>query len=148
MRLRPCTADDTPAWSPSGSTIAFTRTYSTRTSETVGLYLAQEGHPLRLLKVNGHAASWSPDSRRLAFDDGRRIGIINADGSGLRYLTHPKGRDVDPAWSPDGRTIAFVRYASAQPRHGVRPNIWLMNTHGGNQRLFIKNGAHPAWKPR
>ena len=107
------------------------------------------GHVLRRLsQVDGHSPSWSPDGKRLAFDDGRRIGIINADGSGLRYLTHPKGRDVEPAWSPDGHTIAFVRYATAQPRHGVGPNIWLMNTHGGDQRLFIKHGALPAWKPR
>jgi TolB protein len=33
---------------------------------------------------------------------------VNADGSGLRRLTHNPARDGSPAWSPDGRKIAFL----------------------------------------
>ena len=71
------------------------------------------------------------------FDNGHRIAVINADGTGLRYLTNSKTGDTDPAWSPDGRWIAFVR-------HG---DLWLMDANGASQRLLVRNATQPAWKP-
>ena len=35
------------------------------------------------------------------------IFTINPDGTGLVQLTHNSGWDYDPAWSPDGESIAF-----------------------------------------
>ena len=55
--------------------------------------------------------TWSPDSRRLAFqsreDGDHEIYVINVDGSGLTKLTDNEYADVFPAWSPDGQFIAF-----------------------------------------
>ena len=36
------------------------------------------------------------------------IHVINADGSGQRRLTSDTGFEGNPAWSPDGRRIAFT----------------------------------------
>ena len=50
-------------------------------------------------------------SRRGVTDDrsgGGDIYVTNADGSGRQRLTTNPGPDSDPAWSPDGRKIAFV----------------------------------------
>ena len=33
---------------------------------------------------------------------------MNADGSGTRKLTHNALQNAEPAWSPDGRKIAFL----------------------------------------
>jgi hypothetical protein len=63
--------------------------------------------------------SWSPDGVRLVFTSpcatkkdtyqGSSLFIINADGSDLQPLpTAPGGGDFEPAWSPDGRYIAFT----------------------------------------
>src|SRR5205823_3586835 len=61
--------------------------------------------------------TWSPDGRRIAFDDGDRIMMVDADGSNLRPLTRRRdGFDSDPAWSPDGRVIAFTALTTS-----VRP---------------------------
>ena len=48
--------------------------------------------------------------RRKADSD---IYVMNADGSGTRRLTHNAGYDAEPAWSPDGRKIAFQSKTSS-----------------------------------
>jgi Tol biopolymer transport system component len=133
---------DTPAWSHDGSRIAFIRIEGGIRSLAVARV---DGSGFReLTTIAARNPSWSPDDRRLVFDDGRRIAVVNADGTQLRYLTYASGVDVDPAWSPDGHTIAFTRYHSAKAAIG---DIWLMNTTGHNQRLVVNNGSEPTWKP-
>jgi Tol biopolymer transport system component len=71
---------------------------------------------------------------------------VKADGSGLRNLTpKPVGAAyADPAWSPDGRKIAFV-----SDRDG-NSEIYVMNANGSGQRSLTRNPAYdadPAWSP-
>jgi TolB protein len=65
-----------------------------------------------------NAPAWSPDGQKIVFQrnlgptdpdpvkGGVEIWTMNADGSDQTRLTHYPGRDQDPDWSPDGRTIA------------------------------------------
>jgi Tol biopolymer transport system component len=53
----------------------------------------------------GHAPSWSPDGRRLAYVRGGRLVTVRADGSGARTVLRGAAA---PAWSPDGRRIAVI----------------------------------------
>ena len=60
-------------------------------------------------------------------------------------LTTGDNRNCDPAWSPDGSTIAFVSY-----RDGSAPEIYTMNADGGSQARLTANAAWdgtPAWSP-
>src|SRR6266705_1488615 len=56
--------------------------------------------------------SCSPDGKQLVFtgyDGGLSdLFVVNADGSDLHRLTNDKDADLQPAWSPDGKSIAFV----------------------------------------
>ena len=77
-----------------------------------------------------------------------RLGIYVAsvDGSGVRNLTpKPVGAAyAAPAWSPDGRKIAFT-----SERDG-NSEIYLMNADGSGQRSLTLNLAYdgdPAWSP-
>jgi Tol biopolymer transport system component len=135
------TADDAPAWSPDGTRIAFVR--ARRGRRTLHVIRPDKSGLREVSKTPAAYPTWSPDSRRLAFEADRRIAIVSADGSRVRFLTNPRGRDTDPAWSPDGSTIAFVRYRSAQAQIG---DIWLMTPSGARQRLLIRNAAQPAWR--
>ncbi len=53
--------------------------------------------------------------------------------------------DYEPAWSPDGKTIAYVHGDSAKGKSG----IYLIDPSGNNKRLFYASpGAYsPTWSP-
>ena len=51
---------------------------------------------------------WSPSGRSLTFQQGSRLAIIRADGTGLRHLPQLTNGESEPTWSPDGRRLAFV----------------------------------------
>ncbi|MFL5767526.1 MAG: TolB family protein [Actinomycetota bacterium] len=74
------------------------------------------------------------------------IFAINADGTGEQQLTFGTSSDSQPAWSPDGTRLAFVRCCP----HGVH-QIYVMDVaHGGapvNVSTSSRNQTAPAWGP-
>lgn len=127
-------ADDSPAWSPDGKAIAFARLDGDRS----GLYLIRpDGTGLkRLTTARAGNPSWAPDGRRLVFDTGGRIAVIDRNGGHFRYVT-TGAADEDPAWSPDGRAIAFVR----------KGDVWLTTPTGRGHTLHVRGAFEPAWRP-
>lgn len=74
------------------------------------------------------------------------IFIINADGTGLIQLTHNRANDFEPAWSPDGRHVAYVR----DWRKGRPPAIKIAALSGGKPRTVYACGDdlyEPQWSP-
>ena len=89
---------------------------------------------------------FSPDGRRLAFGSGRsgtmQIWVAEADGSNGRQLTHMQGSG-SPAWSPDGRSIAFDSQDV-----GGQVRIWIVDADGGTPRQItsgLGNQSVPRW---
>ena len=160
-----------PVSSSTGRTIAFAqRVPSARVPLTASLWSmnADGGRPRELLPSSEGRqdlpGSWSPDGSLLAFTRSRydreantfasSIYVVRADGSGLRKLAD---RASDPAWSPDGRHIAFVtdRDENGRLSYGDRAffanELYVMDADGGRPVRLTRtrrlNERSPAWSP-
>ena len=136
-----------PAWSPDGRKIAVV-------SHDDVFVMNADGSGTRRLTRNpasDSAPAWSPDGRKIAFVSDRdgtyEVYVMNADGSGQLALgartVGGRGRSVGavaapddaPAWSPDGRKIAFV-----SDRDGTF-EVYVMNADGSGQQRLTQHGS-------
>jgi Tol biopolymer transport system component len=157
-----------PDWSPDGKMIIFISPCRGRSRHYPGssLYLINGNgsglKPLPTAPEGDFDPSWSPDGQYIAFTSMRngRLQIYRlmlADNSVINLsvvdlsdliISNIPHSDWQPDWSPDGKTIAFVRDRFTN-------QIWLMDADGKNQRQFsrsvtladnLDNGS-PSWTP-
>jgi Tol biopolymer transport system component len=90
---------------------------------------------------------------KIAYAHGQEIFILNPDGTGARQLTgNTETYESSPAWSRDGRLIAYVRTPRAPYEVDVPPGeeIHVMDADGTNVRRLTRNTAEertPRWLP-
>ena len=97
----------------------------------------------------GTGPSFPARGERIAFQRAAggsdyNILLIDPDRSNIRNLTGALGgRNIHPAWSPDGRSIAFV--SDRAPA-----GLYVMNADGSGLRDLSNGGAggvYPTWAP-
>jgi Tol biopolymer transport system component/DNA-binding winged helix-turn-helix (wHTH) protein len=157
LRLTTHPGDRHPRWSPDGRQLAFIR-YS---EGGMAIYVipALGGSEHRLYSspvgINPRSLDWSPDGKVLAITDidadriHTWIALLSLTDSTTRRLTSPSDQEEDcnPAFSPDGDNVAFVRGITT----GVVSDVYVVRSSGGKpSRLTHDNtwimGA-PAWTP-
>jgi len=151
--------DLSPVWSPDGARIAWLREEETGTA--VFLANAAGGvngkvadvYPIRVETVGRHL-DWSPDGAYLAVPDKAHgaepfhIALIRVSDGSKTVVTLPPDKiigDLSPAFSPDGKSLAFVRAVSS----GI-DDVYVAPSHGGvPQRVTFdnRNALSVAWTP-
>jgi Tol biopolymer transport system component len=137
-----------PAWSADGKWIAY------HSVAQHGIWLIPStGGTARRLTGFGSMPAWSPDSRQIAFSGAEaaliawfgfgaagaqdpRIWTVAADGSQLRQVTfpnRPSGGHTMPAWSPDGKRLAFVAVTNDA-------SIWNLELSSGKLDMLVQVG--------
>lgn len=148
-----------PSWSPDGESLAYIRFGDS--SAAVVLSPADGGASRELAPVfpsrfglpNRHL-DWSPDGRFLALDDAESsrnafgIFVISLDSGEKKRLTRPDDLyigDVDPRFSPDGKTISFIRVF-----HRAWQELFTVPAPGGAEKQLTTDGTQVSsqdWSP-
>ncbi len=136
-----------------GTKIAFTE----RKSDTVSniQIVSSKGALIKTLTNYNYRSvypNWSGNDQRILFfsrhetnntDD--EIYTIHIDGSQKQRLTYWPKHNFCPAWSKDGKKIAYVTSMK-----DIRPEIYIMDSDGSNQtRITYNNDGDtlPNWSP-
>lgn len=145
--------DDSPSWSPDGSSLVIESTRFNGALEIVKINL-QDGGVQRLTHNNRFDAqpSWSPDGRSIAFvsqreNDGNDYEIykMDANGDNQMPLTRNDTQNYDPSWSPGSNNLVYTTVL----RDGWSSNLQIVNTGTRHVQTFDykKYDGAPDWSP-
>ena len=143
-------ADEMPVWSPDGRRIAFVRSeQSGAQRRTIRIIPALGGSDRELLQLapgeccTYPALSWSPDGEWLAFADKAKqpgpytlsmVSLETGERRPLTLVTDWICGDGAPAFSPDGRSLAFVRVRT----YGIS-DLYVLRVGGGKPTRITRD---------
>jgi len=156
-----------PLWSPDGRLVYYD--FSLRAFVVAGL---QGGSRLQFPSQTGIPGAWSPDGQAYTIEEyfANEVGDPNllpelnsvpsshllrfdARSGSMQDLTGVENvEDTAPAYSPDGKTLAFARKYLDLSRWTPGRQLWLMDADGTNLRPLLQdpdfNYSSFAWSPQ
>jgi serine/threonine protein kinase/Tol biopolymer transport system component len=101
--------------------------------------------------TGGKFQKWHDGAFEEAIPQTMEIVVLDAGGPNQKQLTSLGGRNDGPAWSADGKRIAFwhreLNPSTGKPKGEAQ--LYIMNADGSNPReiLMVNGGTRLAWKP-
>lgn len=130
-----------PVWSPDGRQLAFL-------SRVGGDEAPQDepeaarSKPARVIttlkyKMNGEG---------FVYDRRTHLFVVDVDGGSVNQLTDGDANHDGPAWSPDGRLLAFTSARHAERDEDDASDVWVVSADGGEPRR-VTDTAGPVGRP-
>jgi Tol biopolymer transport system component len=109
---------------------------------------AQPQTPNKL--TNGWHPAIAPDGKSIALIQEGHLKIFSTRGDFIR-MVGSGNYDAQPAWSPDGRKIAYASYGRTSFKTG-QFSIWIVNADGSDLHELVESSKpfgdrHPSWSP-
>jgi len=138
----------TPAWTPDGQEIivcsyrgGYPALYAVNAASGAVRKLKSHG----TLNVTPAAGPGGLVAATLNKDRDQEVYLLDRSGNITRRLTNSRGIDISPAFSPDGRQLAFVSNRAGGPQ------VFVVGAQGGEPRRLTYGGNYnvsPAWSPK
>ena len=149
-----------PGWSPDGKRLAFVWKPGNRSAVFVENVDGTGRHRITPFRLRaGDHPDWSPDGTRILFNTGgnhvrdQNLFTVRPDGTGLRQLTHFRGKTnlLNGSFSPDGESIVFsTLVGAANPPGAGLDDVFVMSADGTDIRPVTRArnwDGTPDWGP-
>jgi len=140
--------DESPIWSPDGRRIAFAGDRPKRQIFWKPADGSGSEEALATLEQHAHLSSWSRDGKRIAYAaldpaTGWDIWVLPLEDRKPQPFLRTPFEEIMPAFSPDGRWLAYNSNESGRPEVYVRP----VSGEGGKWQISADGGLEPLWAP-
>jgi TolB protein len=149
---------DAPVWAPKGGRLTYT-SRGTGQIETIGADgngRRRATHELADSFLTPFA--WSGDAGRILYTaavtpEHSHIWTMSPAGTDFKRLTRSRRDEGDPAWSPDGRQIAFTRWFAPNEHADPIGAIYTIRRDGTHEKHLLGgskagySASSPAWSP-
>jgi dipeptidyl aminopeptidase/acylaminoacyl peptidase len=118
-----------PVWSPDGTRIGFVSRVG-GWQEPESEEEKRKSRPPRVIT----SLKYRQNGEGFTYDRRPHLFVVSADGGEPRQITDGDWVDADPAWSPDGRLIAFSSARHVEKDDDDASDLWLVGAEGGEPR--------------
>ena len=148
--------DSSPAWSPTGDRLAFSRFTSPGGVPGSAIWVMNQfgANSWQLIGPGVYEApAWSPDATEIAYNTAWQIGVVNVANGNSRVVADFSNSQLRSAtWSPDGTKLAFTNFSYDWPGQKMMTAVTVMNISGTGRHDVVTSendfvDAEPAWSP-